>query len=67
MPGHNKASWEQAAGQADAMRWRAYVIWKQQILPLLAEAEEKYKRAEAIKGEPIPRQYRGYEDVDGLV
>jgi len=68
MPGHNKASWEQAAGQGDGIRWRAWVIWQQTVLPMLREAEEHYIRAEKIKGEPIPRAYpkEGY-DVDGLV
>jgi len=68
MAGHNKASWEQAAGQGDAIRWRAWVIWKQTVLPMLREAEERYIVAEGIKGEPIPRAYpkEGY-DVDGLV
>ena len=67
MPGHNKASWEQAAGQADAMRWRAWVIWKMQVLPLLAEAEERYRVADEVRGEKCPRVYGGYGDVDGLV
>ena len=68
MAGHNKASWEQAAGQGDAIRWRAWVIWNQTVLPLLQEAEGHYALAEKVKGEPIPRAYpkEGY-DADGLV
>lgn len=60
MPGHNKASWEQQAGQADAMRWRAWVIFKMQVLPLLEQAEAKYVLADEARGEICPRMYGGY-------
>jgi hypothetical protein len=67
MAGHNKASWEAQAGQADAMRWRAWVIFKMQVIPLLLESEQKYLLAEEARGEPCPRMYSEGYDVDGLV
>jgi hypothetical protein len=65
--GHNKASWEQQAGQADAMRWRAWVIFYQQVVPLLAEAEEKYILADKARGARCPRVYGGYGNVMQIV
>lgn len=64
MPGHNKASWEQQAGQADSLRWEAWVVWHRQVLPLLAAAEAKYLIADAERGEKCPRMYGGYKDVE---
>ena len=63
MSGHNKANWEISAGQADAIRWRASVIWQMQVVPMLKEAEELYLKAEKAKGESIPRAYGGYGDI----